>query len=367
MTRPRPLSVVLLGYGLGGRVFHAPLITATPALSLDAIVTRDADRRQQAQAAYPGVAVLETAGTAWAGPYDLAVISTANVTHEPFARAALDAGMHVVLDKPIAATARQAQGLADHAAERGRLLIPFQNRRWDSDFLTAESIAASGRLGTIHRFESRIERMRVIPKSGWRESTAPADMGGVLYDLGAHVIDQAVRFMGPVTSVAASVRTVRPQAATDDDVTLLLEHASGGVSVLAISLAGAFPGPRLTVLGTRAGLRIQASDSQEAALVAGLRPQAGVPWGVEPAGTEAVLLAYDDESAATETLVPLDHGRWPDFYPAVAAVIADGAPVPVPIADVVADLRVLDAARESAARRTRVSLVPPAGHGPSSG
>ncbi|MDO8308772.1 MAG: Gfo/Idh/MocA family oxidoreductase [Actinomycetota bacterium] len=364
---PRPLSVVLLGYGLGGRVFHAPLIAATPALSLDAIVTRNPDRQREAQAAYPGVAVLDTAEAAWAGSYDLGVISTANVTHVPYARAALGAGMHVVLDKPIAATATDAEGLADLAAERGRLLIPYQNRRWDSDFLTAESIAASGRLGVIHRFESRIERMRVVPKTGWRESVDPEDMGGVLYDLGAHLVDQAVRFMGAVSSVAATVRTVRPPAATDDDVIVLLEHVSGGVSVLTISLCGAFAGPRLTVLGTRGGLRIQASDSQEAALVAGLRPQAGTPWGVEPAGTEAVLLEYDDQSVASETLVPLEDGRWPGFYPAVATAIVDGGPGPVQAEDVVADLRVLDAARESATRGTRVSLVPPAGHGPSSG
>lgn len=355
-----PVSTALIGYGLGGRVFHGPLISAASGLSLDVIVTSDAARQEQAREAYPHADVLATVDEAWSAGCGLAVISTANVTHVPYAQAALAAGMNVVLDKPLARTAEAAAGLARQAEAADRLLIPFQNRRWDSDFRTVLAVAGSGRLGRVHRFESRIERMRVVPKGGWRDSTDPADMGGMLYDLGAHVIDQALLLMGPVTSVDAHVRSVRNAAAPDDDVVLTLEHADGGLSVLTASQIGAFPGPRLTAFGTRGGLRIYASDSQEAALAAGARPGPG--WGVEPEDAAAHLREFDDTSTVTSSRVPLEPGDWPFFYPAVAAALTDGGAPPVAVADVIANLRVMDAARESARTGQRITLTPPAGH-----
>lgn len=360
-TSPNALSVVLLGYGLGGRVFHGPLVTAEPGLSLDAIVTRDEGRAGQARAAHPGVRVYSSAEDAWAGGHDLAVISTANVTHVPYAAEALAAGLHVVLDKPIAPTADAARALAELATAAGRRLIPFQNRRWDSDFSTARLVAEDGLIGMVHRFESRIERMRVTPKPGWRGSPDPADMGGMLYDLGAHVVDQALVLMGPVVSVAASVRSVRPTDPTDDDVVLMLTHDSGAVSMLVVSQIGAFPGPRMTLYGTRGGLRIDASDSQEAALVAGGDPAAD-GWGAEPAGSEALLSVVDADSVATATAVPLVAGAWPQFYRGVVAALRDGAPDPVSLVDVIENLRVLDAAREAGATGATVRLDPPAAH-----
>lgn len=359
---PSPLSVVLLGYGLGGRVFHGPLVSTTPGLSLDAIVTRDPDRQAQARSAYPDAVIYDSPEQAWSGGHDLAVISTANVTHVDYATAALGSGLNVVLDKPIAPTASAATALGVLASEHGLLLVPFQNRRWDSDFLTLVAVADSGDLGTVHRFESRIERMRVAPKGGWRDSTDPRDMGGMLYDLGAHVVDQALLLMGPVVAVTASVRSVRSPGATDDDVTMLLEHESGAVSVLTVSQVGAFAGPRFTLYGTRGGLRIDASDSQEAALVGGLLPDGTGEWGVEPDGTEADLRLYDQTSVMTRTRRPLEHGSWPTFYAQVDAALRGDAEPPVQLADVIANLRVLDAARESAATGSRVSLLPAAGH-----
>lgn len=360
-----PVSVVLLGFGLGGRVFHAPLVAATAGLSLDAIVTSDPERQRQAAEAFPEAAIYPTAQQAWDGGHGLAVISTANVTHVRYAAAALESGLDVVLDKPIAPTADAAATLADLATRRGRLLIPFQNRRWDSDFLTVLAYAENGSIGRVHRFESRIERMRVLPKAGWRLSTDPADMGGMLYDLGAHIVDQALRLMGPVRSVTATVRVVREPGASDDDVILMLQHESGTVSQLVASQIGAFNAPRMTLLGTRGGLRIDASDSQEAALAAGRAP--GDPnWGVEPDSSAAILREYDDASTLTESRVPLERGTWPAFYRGVERALRTGAEPPVLIGDVIANLRVLDAARESAASGATVRLDPPAGHRASS-
>ena len=294
-------------------------------------------------------------------PYDLAVISTANVTHVPYARAALEAGLHVVLDKPIAPTAADAAELAALAVDRGRLLIPFQNRRWDSDFQTALAVARDGRVGDIHRYESRIERMRVTPKPGWRGSGDPADMGGMLYDLGAHVVDQALELMGPVTSVAATVRSLRPGFAADDDAVLMLTHASGGVSLLTVSQIGAFDSPRITMLGMRGGLMIDATDSQEPALVSGRDP-ASPDWGVEPPGTEALLRTMGEDNVAHEQQVPLVPGAWPAFYRGVSGALLDDDAPPVLVTDAVQNLRVLDAARTAAATGAVIVLDPPAGH-----
>ncbi len=361
-TPDRPLSVLLVGYGLGGRVFHGPLVSTTPGLSLDGIVTSDPDRQVRARTLYPNARIHATAEQSWHGDYDVAIISTANVTHVPYTVAALQAGMHVVLDKPAAPTAAAAQALSDLAEAKDLLLIPFQNRRWDSDFLTVLASAGSGDLGKIHRFESRIERMRVALKGGWRESTDPQDMGGVLFDLGAHSVDQALLLMGPVESVAASVRSVRVPGETDDDATLLLTHTSGAISLVIVSLIAAMPDPRFVVLGTRGGLRVAASDTQEEALVAGLVPDPETEWGREPAGSEALLLEYDDTNTATRTSVPLQPGNWPYFYAAVARAGRGEGPPPVLAHDAVANLRVLDAARESAATGSRVILDPPAAH-----
>lgn len=361
MPTGAPLSVVVVGYGFGGRVFHAPLVAVTPGLSLDAIVTGDRDRRAQAEHDHPGVAIYPTVEEAWSAGHDLAAISTANVTHVPFASTALAAGMHVVLDKPIAATAQEAAVLAERAAAADRLLVPFQNRRWDSDIRTARRIAASGVLGTVHRFESRITKMRVVPKAGWRGSAAPEDMGGMLYDLGIHAVDQAIALMGPVVSVGCWARSVRPGDPTDDDTTLVLTHDSGAISVLTVGQAHAFTEPRMLLLGTRGGLRIDPADDQEPDMLTGMSP-ASPEWGVRRPGTEAWLRTYDDDSVMTQERIPLERGAWPDFYAGVEQAIRGLRPTPVPITDAIADARVLDAARAAWATGTVVRLDPPAGH-----
>ncbi len=354
------LSTLVVGYGLAGRVFHAPLISAEPGLSLDGIVTSNAERTIQARERYPHVEVFPSLDAALERGFDLVTVGTPNVTHVPFTEQALRAGCNVVLDKPVSANAQEAMALAALADEQGRLLIPFQNRRWDSDYLTAAKAAASGALGMIHRFESHIDRMRVVPKIGWRESADPADLGGMLYDLGAHAIDQTLTLMGPVTHVSASVRSVRPQDPTDDDVVMLLTHDSGAVSIVTVSQVAAFSDPRITLLGTHGGFRVHATDTQEAVLNSGVLPEVG--WGVEPAGSDATLRTFDDDSVMTETRVPMEAGSWPEFYRAVAACIRGEEPPPVLIGDVIESMRVMDAAREAGATGSTVTLDPPAGH-----
>ena len=358
---PSDLNVLIVGYGLAGRVFHGPLIAATPGLTVGGIVTSDPERAEQAGRDHPGALVLPDLAAALSRGFDIVVVASANITHVPYAEQALRAGAHVVVDKPIAADAGQAEALALLAEQHRRLVVPFQNRRWDSDFLTALRVAESGVLGMVHRFESRMDRMRVVPKPGWRGSADPADLGGMLYDLGAHLVDQALMLMGPAVSVSATVRSVRPLDPTDDDVVVLITHDDGGVSVLSASQVSAFGDQRMALLGTRGGLRIRHGDTQEDVLRRGVIP--GEDWGAEPDEHAAILRTFDDDNVASEQDVPLERGRWPEFYRSLEDAIRDGSPPPVSIRDVVATMRVLDAARTSGAGSTTVILGPPAGHG----
>lgn len=350
-----PLRAILLGYGLAGRVFHAPLMGAEPDIDIVAVVTANPERQEQVRQDLPGVAILERADDAWEQPADIAVIATANSAHVPQATAALQAGMHAVVDKPLAGSTAQAQALIDLAHERDRQLHVFQNRRWDSEILTARSAIEQGLVGTPHRLESRFERWRPTPKGGWREEGPPEDLPGLLYDLGAHLVDQALHLLGPVVRVFASVRAVRPSVAADDDTQIMLEHASGAVSILSVSSASAFTGPRLRLLGTGGGLLIDTLDTQEDALRAGGNP-ADVDWGRE---ADDALIVTGTEPARS---LPRERGAWPAYYREVARSIrGEGAP-PVDPRDVVANLRVIEAARESAMSGQAVALDPPAGH-----
>lgn len=357
------IRIVLFGFGLAGRVFHAPLITSVPELRLDGIVTSNEERAAQALAMVPGARIIESSEQALqqSGDFDLAIIAGANITHLPLALACLDAGLHVVIDKPVAPDAAAAEAIAQRAAQVGRLAIPFQNRRWDSDFLTLRRLVAEQPIGEVHRFESRIERMRLALKGNWRESAAPEEMGGVLLDFGAHLVDQAIELMGPVQAVSAVARSTRFPGASDDDTQFWLHHADGAVSVLVASQAAAFSVPRFTAFGTTGGVRIDACDTQEDALKAGRTPAQG-PWGSEPASSVAEVRLLQDGAMRDVASMTLDAGRWDTFYPAVASAILGGTPPPVPFADAVQNMRVLDAARASAGSGATMRLDPPAAH-----
>ncbi len=343
---PPPLRVGLLGYGLAGRVFHAPLIAATPGLALTAVVTRDPERRAQLRAAHPNAAALDTPDQLWAraGSLDLIVVATPNRSHVPLAQAALLVGLPVVVDKPFAPSAAAARVLADQARASGRLLTVFQNRRWDGDFLTVRRLVDDGALGTIHRFESRFERWNPVPRAGWRESGDPEEAGGLLFDLGAHLVDQALQLFGPVRSVYAELDRRRAGVAVDDDAFVALEHASGVRSHLWMSKLAAQRGPRFRVLGDRAAFTKLGLDGQEAALAAGGIP--GAPgWGEEPTERWGQL---GEESAAKT--VATQAGGYLRFYAEVAAALRTGSPVPVDPQDAIAVLDVIEAAKVAALR-----------------
>jgi predicted dehydrogenase len=333
-------NVALLGYGLAGSMFHAPFIATTPGLRLAVVVTGNDERREQALREHSGVEVVATADEVWerAG-LDLVVIATPNDTHLPLGLAALDAGLGVVVDKPLALNADEGQALVDAAAERGLMLTAFQNRRWDGDFLTLRKLLAANELGRVHRFESRFERWRPEPGDGWRERTPPEQGGGLLLDLGSHLVDQAVQLFGPVRGLYAEVDARRPGAVADDDVFLALEHESGVHSHLWASTLAAEPGPRLRVFGDEAAFVKHGLDVQEEALRAGRSPTDD-DWGEEPRERWGRLISGESESD-----VPTERGSYGSFYAGVAASLSDGAPPPVDPRDAVAVLELLDEAR----------------------
>jgi predicted dehydrogenase len=333
------LRVALIGYGTGGAVFHAPLVHAAPGLELAAVVTADTGRQAAVRSRYPRAEVLDDPGRVWTGGYDLVVVTTPNRLHVPLARAALDAAMPVVVDKPIAPTVAEATSLAG-----GPLVVPFHNRRWDGDFRTVARLVGDGALGRVLRMESRFTRWRPRIKPGWKETADPSAAGGVLYDLGAHLVDQAITLFGPPEDVYAELDVRRQGAQAVDDAFVALTHAGGVRAHLWMSAVSADLGPRFRVLGDQAAYTTYGLDGQEDQLRAGLTP--GDPeFGVTPPEAYGLLGTPGDvRPHRTET------GRYADFYPRVAAAIRGESPPPVTLEDAVSGLRVIEAALRHAGR-----------------
>lgn len=340
------IYVGLVGYGLAGAVFHAPLIRAIPRLRLAAIATR---REGQVMADHSGVAVHPTPEVLIAEPgIDLVVIASPNETHFPLARAALEAGKHVVVDKPFTITSAEADELIALAARRGRLLSVFQNRRWDADFRTVRSCIEQGLLGEVASYEAHFDRFRPAIKQGWREQDAPGS--GILYDLGAHLIDQALVLFGSPRAVTADLLAQRSGARTVDYFHLTLDYGRRRVIVRSSTLVPE-PGPRFAVHGDGGSFLKYGIDGQEDALKAGVRP--GLPeWGREDPRWFGTLVTPSGERRVIESLP----GAYEAYYEGIAAAILDGAPPPVRAEEARGVIRVIEAAMKSAAERRTISL-----------
>jgi predicted dehydrogenase len=339
---PADLRAAILGYGLAGRWIHSPLIAATPGLAVGIVVTSDGQRRAAALDEHPGVVVVDHAEALWGrDDVDFVVVATPNDSHAALAEAAIARGLPVVVDKPLAISAAQAQAVVDRAEQAGVALTAFHNRRWDSDQLTLATLIEQGALGAVLRYESRFERWRpAADPTVWRQAQPPERGGGLLLDLGTHLVDQALHLFGPVSHVYAEIAARRGTAA-DDDAFLALTHETGVISHLHASALTAAPGPRLRVLGTEAAYVATALDSQEDALRAGRRPDTTPDWGTEPFQRGRLV--------SGETSIPIGvPGDWPRFYALWEQALRGAGPVPVDPGDAVATLRVLERARASA-------------------
>ena len=355
----RRIRTGVVGFGLAGRVFHAPFVQAVPSLQLAAIVQRTGD---SAREAYPNAAQVRSFDDLLASDVELVVLGTPSPTHYALSKQALLAGKHVVCDKPVTTTVAQAEELESLAAEKGLLFFPFHNRRWDGDFKTLQALIESGKLGRIVSLDSRFDRYRPLPKPGaWREDE---EAGGLLYDIGPHLIDQALTLFGTPFRLWAKLRTDRDQGSVPDGVDIYLSfHGPEGRDVLVrlgtTSLA-AEPAPRYRLHGTGGSYVKYGLDPQEPTLVAGGHvPAVGSaePWLPEAESMWGTLTVATDPSAPAQmerTQVPTIPGDYRDYYSNVAAaILGEAEPILTPRA-AVRTARVIELAIESS--RTGCSI-----------
>ncbi len=309
------LRVAIIGYGLAGAVFHAPLINSTPSMSVAAIVTGNPERQQRAQRDFPAAAIIYSADQLWQDPsrYDLVVVATPNRSHVPLGLSALILTIRQLLDA-------------------------------DLDLL-----------GPVTRFESRYERYRETPRHGaWRELPSEEEAGGLLFDLGSHLIDQALLLFGQPTQVYAEVEKRRPGALVDDDTFVALRFASGVHSHLWMSVVARIPGPRMRISGLRGTYEKWGVDPQEDALRTGMRP--GDPdWGLEPREKWG-RLSTDIGGIHIDGPVEMLPGAYEQFYALLRDALITGGPPPVDPTSAVATIRVIEAAQQSAGNGTVVQL-----------
>ncbi len=361
----REIGVGIIGFGLGGRVFHAPFVNAVRGLRLASILQRKGD---EAAAAYPAAQIVRARDEMLANrAIALIVVTTPNATHFELAKEALEAGKHVVIDKPFAATSEEALALSQLAKSKGLLAVPFHNRRWDGDFLTVKKLIAERAVGRLVTFESHFDRFRPVPREGsWKEAENPAN--GMLFDLGPHLVDQALALFGLPDTITASVRADRDETAIEDafDMTLSYPQANGKrlLAHCRTSYLACDNAPRFLLHGTRGSFRKYGFDPQEPALVGGAKvPAQGSPeaWLQEGESAWGKLTVAPDPAAPerlVEAQVKTEIGDYRGFYANVRDAILGAAPLAVTAEDGVRVIRLLELARRSSAegRTLKVEL-----------
>ncbi|MCU1637653.1 MAG: putative oxidoreductase [Microbacteriaceae bacterium] len=335
-----PIRTGIIGFGLSGRVFHAPFIQTNPAFSLDLIATSDPTRQADARTRHPGATIVDSPSELLkrAGELDLVVLASPAHVHLEQGRAALEAGAAIVVDKPFAASVREAEELITASKAAARPLIVFHNRRWDSDFLTLKRLIADGRLGRVHRLESTFERWSPELRARWQDTSTIGQGAGITFDLGSHLIDQALELFGPATVVHAETAVLRPGGTSDDEAFISLLHDGGVRSHLTVSRMAGQSGPRFRVLGSAGAFIVHGLDGQEPALKSGMMPtDAG--YGVEPeSGWGSVGVEATD---APLEQVRAERGNYPAFYSGVAAHLRDEASAPVDPEAALAVMRII--------------------------
>ncbi|PJI91173.1 oxidoreductase [Luteimicrobium subarcticum] len=338
--------VALVGYGFAGRTFHAPLILGTSGLELTTVVS---GRPDAVHADLPDVDVVPDLAAALeddSRPVDLVVVATPNTEHLPLAAAALEAGRHVVVDKPFTLTLDDARTLRDLAHRQHRFVTAFHNRRWDSEHLGLRALLDSGVLGAVTHLDAHFDRFRPEVRDRWRERAEPGS--GVWFDLGPHLVDQVVQLFGVPETVTLDAAALRPGARTDDWAHAVLRYDGLRVTLHATLLAAA-PAPRLTVHGTQASAVKQGIDQQEAQLLVGTRP--GDPgWGEDP---DPIVVHLPDGSTSEVAVPAGDHRA---FYAGVREAVRGAGPLPVTVDESLAVMAVLEAGVVSAAEGR--SVVP---------
>lgn len=329
------------GYGLAGRVFHAPLLKGC-GYDVASILTTNPERIAQAKSDFPQAQIFTELEAFLDSGLDLVVIASSNVAHLPQTRAALERRIPTVVDKPMGRSVAEVKEMIELSQKQNTLLTTFFNRRWDSDSLTIKKLLSTGELGKPFRFDGRFERFRPERNlASWRENLSPEEGGGLLLDLQSHLISTALDYFGPAQVVSASVRSIRGGA--DDDVTLVLKHESGVDSYLAASAVSGSPGPRVRLLGTKGALVINELDPQEDALRSGEIPFGGT-WAKPMINTASLHKGGD--------VLPVESvsGNYAAFYTLVKAAIESGSAAPVSLDDALRVAEIIEEARAISVR-----------------
>lgn len=341
----KPLKTGLVGFGKVAQTMHAPLISQEPGLELTDVVER---HHEYSRETYPQVTVHKSLEDMLAhADIDLVVICTPNEFHFDQAQAALLAGKHVVVDKPITVKAEQARELQKLADEVGKLLSPYQNRRWDGDFLTIKKLLKEGTLGRIVHFESHFDRFRPEANHNWREKDVPGS--GIFYDLGAHLIDQAVQLFGKPEWVYAEILKQRKDVQADDFFDLSLMYKEMKVRLSASILMNA-PLPKFLVLGDKGSYSKYGLDVQEAALKQRILPGTQ-NWGVEPSESYGKVFLENETYA-----LPTENGNYLAYYQNIAKAIRKQEPLMVNTEEAALTLDIIEAAIRSNKTGQRINL-----------
>ena len=345
------IDVGLIGFGLAGRSFHAPVIRAVPGLRLAAISQRSGD---EAAKLYPDARIVRSVEELLAMPeIRLIVVATPNDTHHPIAQQCLAAGRDVVVDKPLAPTLEEALDLVEFARERGCLLTVYQNRRYDGDFQAVQQLVASGRLGRIVRFESNYDRFRPqIKANAWRERSGPGT--GILFDLAPHLIDHALVLFGLPEAVTADIRVERDNAIADDSFDLTLHYAGSLRALLRATMLAPVTRPRFILHGTNGAYVKHAFDVQGPKLRAGRIPWNETPSEAELEENSGVLTLVNAEGTWTKRLVPPAPSDYRTYYANVRDFLLGTAMLAVTPQHALNVMRVLELARQSSARRCTI-------------
>ena len=343
------INVGLIGFGLAGRSFHAPVINAVPGLNLAAILQRTGS---EAAVAYPNARIVRNLEELLAiSDIRLIVIATPNETHVRFARQSLAAGRDVVVDKPFATSYEEAAGLVEYAQKSGRLLTVYQNRRYDGDFQAIRQVVAAGTLGRIVRFETNYDRFRPnLKPTAWREQLVPG--AGILFDIGPHLIDHAMQLFGRPEAVTADIRIERESGLADDAFDVLFHYPNSMRAVLSSNILAATQRPRFLLFGTKGAFLKQTFDPQEMNLRRGEIPK-GTPWGAEPEENWG-LLTLSDGTKSTQRRIPSATGDYRDYYANVRDVLLGKAQPAVTLPQALDVMRALELARESNAKHCTI-------------
>lgn len=345
------LRVGIIGFGLAGQTFHAPLVKTTPGMRITAVASSDAHKVHAALG--DSVTVLaDPRALAASELVDLVIIASPNATHFELASLALGAGKHVVVDKPFTATVDEALRLAALAEERGLFLSVFHNRRWDSSTRTARKLLDAGTLGAIRHAAIHFDRFRPAPLPRWKEDAA--DGGGTWVDLGPHMLHEALHYFGWPLAIQADLASLRPGTKSDDCVHARLRYADGLRVDVAASMLTAAPRPRVALYGTRGSWVKQHLDPQEASLKTGQLPgDDNAAWGLD---ADQGILSLEENGVVQATPIATENGAYQEYYRQVRDAILAGAPNPIPLADAIAVMRLLEAGRRSHEERREIML-----------